>query len=241
MSTNIVVCSDMHYINRADHTCRIPERRAELGLRLLQRALLVARDEIGADAVVVLGDLVDKGGAPGAQDDMREIHDVLEESGLTCYAVPGNHDGDIDAFLKIFQTNPGIHRIGDVSCFIFVDEYGADDVAVRDPASMQAMADAFKDVEGPRIVFQHSPVQPKIEHSYPYNIRDHVSIGEKYDQCGVTLCVSGHYHTGMPITPVNHVRYLINPALCETPFQFTHIRVTGDEVSADVRTVTLDG
>ncbi len=241
MPTNIVVCSDIHYIHRADHSCPIPERRTELGLTLLRSVLEKARDEIKADAVVLLGDLVDNGDASGAEDDLKELHRALEEAGLPYFAVPGNHDGEVQAFLEIFGTEPGLHQVGDATCFFFVDEYGADDVAVRDAASMQEMAEAFKKSSAARILFQHSPVLPKIESPYPYNLRDYIRVGELYDAVNVTLSVSGHYHRGMAATPLERTHYLINPALCEAPFQFTHLRVVDGAVSAEALTVALDG
>ena len=64
---DLVVMADLHYVGRAERICPIPERNAPLGKELLRRALRRLELSSPPDALVLIGDLVDDGEAPGAE------------------------------------------------------------------------------------------------------------------------------------------------------------------------------
>ena len=53
---DLLIITDLHYVNKAKHTCAVETRKASLGLELTQRALRWATRRVDADAIVLLGD-----------------------------------------------------------------------------------------------------------------------------------------------------------------------------------------
>ena len=74
---DLLVLADLHYVEHADHTCPVPARQAWFGREAVERAVRRAVREARPDAVVLIGDLVDEGRAPGAERDLAAIRDTL--------------------------------------------------------------------------------------------------------------------------------------------------------------------
>ncbi len=230
MSTlNIVVIGDIHYVNNAHGESSIPERKGRMGRELLRRALYYSRNQLGAQGIVLLGDIIEDGLADKAGEDLYELKKELDEFQIKYFVVPGNHDGDFKRIYEIFGKSHGMEEIDGVKLFFFHDKYGEGDVATRDPGSMEELKKAAMD-PGPLIVFQHNPIYPHIESSYPYNLRDSHDIQREYEEIGVTLSVSAHYHKGYKMMQEGSVKYVTVPALCEAPFRFLHIQVEDHDV-----------
>lgn len=237
---DLVIIADVHYVDQADHICRIPTRNAPLGSELIQRV----RQRIGRtglpDVIVLMGDLVDNGEAPGAEQDLTALKAELEDIGVPILVVPGNHDGDPERLLRLFGDHPGLHEINGVLLMTFADRYAPDDRAARSPeglASIREGASAHPDA--PLLIFQHNPIHPPVESTYPYNLTNAPEVMESYAENGVVLSVSGHLHGGAPLCYDDHVGYLTCPALCEDPFRFLRIRVRGHEVAVQEESLKM--
>jgi len=232
---NILLLADIHYVGTANHICNLKDRKTKLALELIQRVIQsVDMDKI--DVIFLMGDLVDNGDAPGAEDDMKLINSEIKKTEKPVIVVPGNHDHCAQMVFEIFDDYEGLHEIEGYQIVTFADEYCKNDVAVR---SIEKMEKAFSGVDSgrPVITLQHNPIYPYIDSPYPYNLRNANEVMEYYAQKGVTLSVSGHAHWGIEPTVRDNVGYLTCPALCEQPFKYTII--TMDDRTYDVKVKSL--
>jgi histidinol phosphatase-like PHP family hydrolase len=240
-SLDLLILADIHYVESAQHECPIPTRRAELGLELLQRAWRRAVRQGIPDAVVLMGDLVDNGDADRAGEDLQRLRDELADKDVPILVVPGNHDGDAERLLRIFGDCPGMHELRGYQLVTFADRYDADDRANRSREGHALLAQTRAEhPESPIIAFQHSPIHPPIESSYPHNLGCPEEVMAGYAQAGVLLSVSGHYHAGQPLSEVDGVGYVTCAALCEAPFRFLRLRLRGHEFSVEEVSLAMD-
>jgi histidinol phosphatase-like PHP family hydrolase/calcineurin-like phosphoesterase family protein len=224
---NVLVITDIHYIGCADHVCKAQKRRATFALELVQRVLRSVDEKI-IDLILLMGDLVDKGDAPGAEKDIKVLASILKTTGKPVIVVPGNHDGSPESVFKAFDDYEGIHEVKGYQFISFNDSYNEKDIANRCWTKMDELF-SQADPDRPLIVLQHNPVYPPIDRAYPYNLRDADRITEYYEKKGVLLSVSGHAHWGIPTIENNGVSYLTCPCLCEEPFKYTLITFRGKE------------
>lgn len=228
-SLSVLIITDIHYVGAADHICSVRKRRATLALELVQK-VLHSVDSSKIDVVLLLGDLVDNGNAPGAESDMQDLQSALEKVKKPVLVVPGNHDINAEAVFKVFSDYEGLHEIEGYQFITFADTYHDDHTASRSWAKME---EAFSraDPGKPIIVLQHNPVYPPIDKAYPYNINEANRVMEFYSRQGVLLSISGHAHWGIPDTVKDGVGYLTCPALCEAPFRYTILTLKEKEYS----------
>ena len=226
---DLVILADLHYVGPAGTARPLPERKGKLGLELALRAVRDALRHGRPDAIVLLGDMVEDGAAPGAADDLVALRDALRPFEVPLIVVPGNHDRDAERVAEIFDFAPGLHTAGDYAVVTFADEYDAADVCTRPAGQMEALARAARDGR-PLIAIQHPPLLPRIVSSYPYTIVRAEGLAETYAQAGVVLSLSGHYHAGRPAVERSGVTFAIAPALCERPFRYTRVRLDGRRV-----------
>jgi 3',5'-cyclic AMP phosphodiesterase CpdA len=238
---DLLVLTDLHYIRAADDVCEIEERRCYLGPALIREA---ARDvrEMGVepDALILLGDLVNDGLAPGADRDLAEIVQAARETGLPVLAVPGNHDGDVAPFVAAFDCPPGLHVLGGYGFLIFHDHVASDDVTTRPEGGLALPLQVARDHPGlPLVVLQHNPLHPQIEHEYPFMLTNADRILQAYREAAVILSLSGHYHPGQAAHVLDGTVYATLPAACEAPFRYAHVHMEGR--AAAVRLYALAG
>ena len=235
---DLLVLGDIHYVGQAHHAISSPKMRGELGLELLKRAL--RREEVAAqaDAIVLTGDLVEEGNAEGAEADLRALGDLLAQSGPPVIAVPGNHDRDAGRFVRLFSTGwpqraVGAHELNGYVLYTFADSYDPDERACRDMADLDALRRyAASHPARPIIALQHGVVYPPIDDDYPYVLQNEVEVMRAYDETGVVLSISGHYHRGQALSSRHcGVDYVTCPALCEAPFRFLRVKIRGREVT----------
>jgi len=237
---DLVIVADVHYVDQADHTCPIPARNAPLGRELIQRAWRRIERTGSPDAIVLMGDLVDNGEAPGAERDLAALKTELEGIGIPILVVPGNHDGDPDRLLRLFDDRPGLHEINGYALVTFVDRYDSEDRAARSSEGLALIREVASTHPGaPLLVFQHNPIYPPVESSYPYNLTNTPEVMRSYAENGVVLSISGHLHPGSPLNYADGVGYVTCPALCEAPFRFLHIQVRGHEVTVREETLKM--
>jgi len=232
----LLVLADMHYVHHAGRECSIPRRLGRFGLEWTRRAVEESSRLFRPDVIVILGDVVDDGLAPGAEEDIQEFAAAVREAGLPVVAVPGNHDGDPEALLRAFGDRTGPHPIRGYNLYTFADVYSAGDVTHRPPQAIHEFLHQASDA--PLIAIQHNPIYPPVDGSgYPYMPTNAEEIISSYERAGVILSLSGHYHRGHDLAERNGVNYLTCAALTESPFPFYLVTVRGRTV--EVRRLEL--
>ncbi len=228
----LLLLADVHYVGKAEHECPIPARKAEWGLELVRRAIRRVQRQGGVDAVVLMGDLVDNGEAPRAEEDLADLRDEVCSLGVPVIVVPGNHDGDASRLLRLFDDQPGVHHLQEYQLITFADEYGPNDEASRRARDLKVVQQAARErPASPVVVFQHNPIHPPIESTYPYNLTNARKVMRTYEAAGVVLSLSAHYHPGILGQVAEGIPYLTCPALCEAPFVFLTLSLSGRSVS----------
>jgi histidinol phosphatase-like PHP family hydrolase/predicted phosphodiesterase len=226
---NLLVLADPHFVGVAQHTCNHPERLARLGQILLRKALWRLKHlGVKPDAIVLLGDMVDDGTKPGAQEDWQALAGEVHKTGIPVLAVPGNHDNGTKRFAQVFGCEPGMHVVGDYVFLVFHDERQNGELFRRPADQLDLPARAAAAYPGkPIIALQHHPYDPVIREGYPYHLTNRAEVMAGYRDAGVCLSLSGHYHAGQAAHEVDGVSYATAPALCEAPFRFLLIRMEG--------------
>ena len=230
-SLKMLVLADLHYVNRTqlttatNHLCR-------LAPDWVARAVRRASRDGAPDVIVALGDSVQEGNAPGGRDDLRELAAALNATDIPVVAVPGNHDGDAEAWAACFGLGPGARRFGEYVLYSFADPYGEGDVCTRPAAALEAFKRECSD--GVVVALQHNPIYPDVpSDEYPYMPTNAEAIRRAYEEAGVALSLSGHYHAGQALAERGGVRYLTCGALCGAPYPFLVVTLTGREVSVE--------
>ena len=235
---DMLVISDLHYVGEADHIPPAQERDSSLGPVLLRRSLWRLRDQGKVGLIVILGDVVDNGLADGTDRDLATVAREAHRSGLPVLAVPGNHDGDPQRFAGVFGCEPGVHEIGGYGFLLFHDRVGEGEVTTRPLEGLQLPGQVASQRPGlPLVALQHNPLHPDIESDYPYMLTNRNEILSGYNQTGVILSLSGHYHAGQPAHQAGNVTCYTVPAACEAPFRFAHVHLEGRQI--EVRELAL--
>ncbi|MBF0244432.1 MAG: metallophosphoesterase [Planctomycetes bacterium] len=224
---DLVILGDMHYVGPLALEATPPQRRRTHGLEL---AVCAVRDALRTgrpDAIVLLGDIVDRGSTPGALAALQEVHDTLRQFDIPLIAVPGNHDDDPNTVQEIFQCQVGVHEVGDYLLVLFSDDYAeTNEQPQRSEISMNTLEIAARTGKAV-IVVQHAVVLPDIQSDYPYNILGNREIAAAYSRAEVCLSISGHYHAGCEPLESGGVTYLVCPILCDAPCHYTRVRMEG--------------
>jgi len=227
----LLVIADVHYVGQADYTPPVTSRRYHLGRELVRRAVDLARGRTNLDAVLIMGDLVDNGNAPGADRDFAAIRDEVGRLGLPMLWVHGNHDVPAETEAGIVGGGPSVVSIRGYRLVTFWDRYDEGDRAVRCEDDFARLKRISAEALGaPIVALQHNPIYPRIESGYPYMLTNSDDVIAAYSAANVVLSISGHYHPGRPATKRGGVVYVTSPALCESPFPFLVVRVHGREV-----------
>lgn len=228
MSYRVLVLTDLHYVS-GTAIRPLGARQTGLGLESLRRALRKSLRRERADAVVLLGDLVDDGRSPTARDDLAALAKELAPLGVPVLALAGNHDGEPAAVAEAFGPSEGPLRLGPWRFVGFTDFYGPDDRAARAPQDLERLAAIRRaEPEAFLVALQHNPVLPAIESTYPYNLTNASEVAVAYARERVTLSLSGHYHPGIPPVRDGGVWGAVAPTLCEGPFRWLVLSLEDD-------------
>ncbi len=221
----LLLVGDIHYSGSADGGSPLPERKSEFGLEFVKRLKDTACDG-GFDAVVFMGDLVDDGPAPGAREDVRALVSEAKAWHIPSFFIRGNHDPGEKTFAGLTGMNLPYVLMKNRLLYFFSDSFSERDLCRRRESDLSRFREAVKKHAGAKaIVFQHNPVHPEIESSYPYNLVNAREVHETFKDCGVSLSVSGHYHRGRELFSKDGVEYLTVPSLCEFPYSFLEVEV----------------
>ena len=234
-SLTLLAIADLHYTGLARQTAQLPQLRGELAQTLLKKVFQrLHHMGVKPDLALLLGDLVEDGTDRNAELDMLSLHGELTRSGIPCLTLPGNHDGDAAAFNELFDTPPGLHEIGGYGFVVFNDDYNENRECVRSEADIARLKTIAKEHPGlPLIAVQHPPIYPPIDSHYPYRPTNVAEIIESFQKSNVVLSLSGHYHKGQKARVHEGVLYHTVSALCEQPFRFSVIRLTGTKVEIE--------
>jgi histidinol phosphatase-like PHP family hydrolase len=241
---DVLVMSDLHYVRHTGTVARHAVRQGEWGLLLMRKALHRLRHQgIRPGLIVVLGDLVDNGAAEGADQDLVELAAALKSMGIPVLVVHGNHDGDTRRFEALFGA-PGLREIYGYGFLVINDVVAPGDFTTRQAADLTLVDRiASERPDLPLVVLQHNPMAPVIREGgrYPYMLTNHEDVLAGYRRAGVLLSLSGHYHAGQPPSQLGERTTVYTvPALCEAPFTFSHLRLTGTKVEIQEHHLTLD-
>ncbi len=234
-SLTLLAIADPHYTGLARQTAQQPQMRGELARTLLSKVFTrLAHMGIKPDLTVLLGDLVENAADRGADLDRLALLGELTRSKIPVLALPGNHDADANAFNAVFNTAPGLHEIGGYGFLVFNDTYNEAHECTRTEEALaltRSLAETHPRL--PIIALQHSPIYPAINSHYPYRPLNAAEIMDSFQKAGVILSLSGHYHKGQKARAHENVLYHTVPALCEAPFRFSLIRLTGSHVEIE--------
>lgn len=195
---------------------------------------------IKPDLTVLLGDLVENGSDRNADLDLVTLFGELTRSGAPVLALPGNHDTDSAAFNTLFNTAPGLHEIGGYGFLVFNDTYNEAHECTRSDEALALTKSLAETHPGlPLIALQHAPIYPAIDSHYPYRPTNAAEIIDSFQKAGVVLSLSGHFHKGQKARAHEGVLYHTVPALCEAPFRFSLIRLTGSRVEIEELSLSM--
>ncbi|MFA5645332.1 MAG: metallophosphoesterase [Candidatus Ratteibacteria bacterium] len=217
-SCTILVIADLHYVSDPEHFSACKNRKNRFGKEFLRRVLLRHKNQ--ADLIVLMGDITDNPDPIAAESDLKQIVQLIQETEVPAIFVRGNHDIPLPRFLEITGNNRTLVKNGYLF-FAFYDEWEEGDNCVRpDEEWNKFLKTRASYPDTTFVVFQHNPIFPKIKRAYPYNLTDFMNIAKLYEEQGVTLSVSGHYHAGLAPFSSHSLTWFTAPALCEKPFQY---------------------
>ncbi len=227
--TTLAVIADVHYGTHSS----VPQRRCAIGDILLARAVRRLNHLIRPDVTLVLGDLLDDGRHPNAKAWLSDLRAILDTLDSPYIAIPGNHDGDTDAFYQVFDRPGAVENLCGVRFLPFVDQEAPGYNASRSETDVQRPSMARVDYDGPLVALQHVCLGPPARSRTPYNYTNAQEIITAMKDTGVTLSISGHHHEGAEDISDGAVTFVNAPGLCEAPFLFTVITIDGEHVSTE--------
>ncbi|MCJ7550908.1 MAG: metallophosphoesterase [Anaerolineae bacterium] len=225
----IAVLTDVHY--GAGST--IAQRRSEIADILLLRAVHRLNRLIHPDITVVLGDLVDDGASPDTPQRLASVREILDVLISPHIVIPGNHDGDTDAFYRVFDRPEEIVDIGGVRFLPFIDQEEPGYNASRCRRDIQRLRRARAETTGPIVALQHVCLTPPNQTDSPYNYTNAPEIIEAMGDAGVELSISGHHHAGAPLVKNGTTSFVTAPSLCEAPFLFVTVTLDQGQVTLE--------
>ena len=134
-----------------------------------------------------------------------------------------------------------MHEVGGYGFLLFHDRVDEGDVTTRPSEGLGLPGEVASERAGLGLVaLQHNPLHPHIESDYPYMLTNADAILDSYEEAGVILSLSGHYHAGQSAHRVGDVTCYTVPAACRSPFSFAHVRLgCGKENGVQVREHSL--
>ena len=238
---NLLVIGDPHFVGAAQIEEDRENCESDLASELIERTLIDARRRYGFDAVALMGDLVQRGTAPGAPDDLRQIKSILDTLAPDTpqIIVPGNHDEDAELVYGVFADRPGPHHVDGHCLYSFSDRWDEENVGHRPTDQWERFKEFAAANSRPLVVLQHNPLYPPIERPYPYILAEATDLMETYSRTGVTLSLSGHYHPGQTVCKDRGVRYYIAPSLSKSPFRYAVVEMSDGDVEVHERALRL--
>lgn len=220
--SRIVVISDLHF---SDSPVNEGMRRGDLADILLLRVVHCLNRHVKPDVVLLLGDIIDNGDAPGARALLTRLRELLNLLHMPWLILPGNHDGDPDVFYEIMPRPQEHVDVAGIRFLPFIDAEEPGYNARRSDHDLMRMRSARGSFKGPVIALQHVPLFPDGAVDCPYRLVNSADAIAAMHAGGINLALGGHNHPGFPVVRQDNVDYLAVPALCEAPFTFQELIV----------------
>ena len=237
MAVTFAVLADTHY----DSATPTTRRQTDLADVLLLRTVHRLNRFLRPDAVFVLGDLLDRGEGPDGPRHRCKLRDTLQLLAAPVVIIPGNHDGDPQAFYRELPSPPESLAVGGTLVVPFLDPEEPGYNARRTENELSRLRSLRAAHQGTLVTVQHVPLFPPGTHDCPYNYVNSDDVLGAMEGDGLTLAVSGHYHAGMPFHRQGRLGFAAAPALCESPFQFLELSIDDDRVETRVHQLAMPG
>jgi len=231
----IAVLSDLHWSGQGGNA-RDPDGIGDI---LLARAVRRLNELVKPDLVLLVGDLIEDGTAPDAAERLEQLRTILSELAAPFVALPGNHEGDADAFYRVFERPSPIADLAGVRLLCFEDSAEPRHNARRTDRDIQRFRQARAGYAGPIVSAQHCCLFPPDAADGPYNYVNAPAILDAMREAQVTLSVSGHYHRGLPDVRRGATTFVNAPALCRRPFRFVVATLCDDAVHSQVHELAM--
>ncbi|HWL53048.1 MAG TPA: HAD-IIIA family hydrolase [Chthoniobacteraceae bacterium] len=248
--------SDLHFRQALPGTSAVGRRRSRSNAFAEALSRL---DRNGIDLIAVTGDLLDaplcvvdgiphpftlpEGPGPwleAIRADYRQLRQQLEATGIPFIVLPGNHDHPA-LFAEVFGDLEPEQFHGGFRVVSFID-FEQEGHAPRrlTPSRDRFHAVLHDDDPTPQIHLQHYLLAPAPTGSYPYHYPEHLFLQQQIERSGrVTLCLSGHYHPGTPLTPLGsgNTFCTVAPALGEAPHSWRVYEITPGNISMETHSL----
>ena len=219
----LAVITDLHFTRQEN--LQLPERVGHFADIFLLKAVKRLNRYIKPDLVFIGGDLINDADDVDARSLLEELKQIIELIECPVIVIPGNHDPVAEQFYQVIERPAEAVDVDGVRFLPFIDEEQPGYHAVRSPediAKMRQLAGAF---DGPVVSLQHVPLFEQGTTLSPHNYINSAGIIAAMRRSGVTLAVSGHYHTGYDVVTIDGMQSVTAPACCENPFQFMEIDI----------------
>lgn len=219
----LAVITDLHFSRQGN--LQVPDRVGQFADIFLLKAVKRLNRYIKPNLVFIAGDLINDADDTNAVEMLEELKQVIDLIECPVIVIPGNHDPAPDAFYRIFERPAEAIDINGIRFLPFIDEEQPGYNAMRsqhDLAKMHQLAGTF---DGPVVSLQHVPLFEQDSTPSPYNYINSNEIISVMRENGITLAVSGHYHSGYDVVPNAGIQSVTAPACCEVPFQFMAIDI----------------
>ncbi len=216
----IGLLTDIHDGDTAERS-----RRCDIATILLDRAVRRLNELERPDITLVLGDLLDDGDLPDADERLIALKQILDKLKSPYIVLPGNHDGDVDRFYQVFDRPKDMEEIGGVRLLPFIDEEQPQWCAKRVQPDIDRIKLARKDFKGPIVSLQHVCLFPPERAHAPFNLTNAPAVIRAMKEAGVSLSVSGHHHEGIEDIREHNLLFVNAPALCDSPFTYMTIQI----------------
>jgi histidinol phosphatase-like PHP family hydrolase/predicted phosphodiesterase len=219
----IALLNDIH-----DGAEAVGARRCEIASILLERAVRRLNKLERPDITLVLGDLLNDGEQPDAGERLTALKRILDQLKSPYLVIPGNHDGDMDTFYRVFDRPGEIEEFGGVRFLAFLDEEQPGYNATRSQQDIDRIKLARRDFKDPIVSLQHVCLFPPARAHAPHNLTNAPDVIRVMKEAGVALSVSGHHHRGVEDLRDGNLLMVNAPALCESPFYYMTIELDQD-------------
>jgi len=226
MKIRIAIVTDTH----ASQADPVPSRRGAIADILLLRAIRRLNQWVKPDIVLFLGDMLDDGTGVGSAAQRESFKRVIGSLNCPYLIVPGNHDGDPDAFYRVFPRPPEYFDLLGFRFIAFCDPEEPGYNARRTPRDLERMRRARAGFDGPIVCVQHVPVFPPGLSDCPYNFTNAEEVISVMREQGIFLALAGHNHEGMELVRSGNVSFAASPAVCEEPFSFLEVNIDGETI-----------
>lgn len=220
--------SDLHLRRDLPGTAAIEKRRSREMPGLLDRAADAMRRD-RPDLIVLSGDVLDfpldKFDAPeflaAGEADARFAAEILGSADCPLAVVSGNHDPP-GLLRRAFGPQAPDSVVAGQRVLLFEDTEDAEHYPRREGDERERFFRALSDAESPpQIHVQHFLVWPERNAGYPHTYPEGEAFRRAVCASGrVRLVLSGHYHRGVPPTPVEGTVFAAAPAFCEAPHRW---------------------